>query len=183
MDSEQVQFVRQIAQRLDKAGIPYMVTGSVALSFYAQPRMTRDVDVVVACEPGDAPTITRLFEEECYVDEEVVRSAIRNRSMFNIIHNAWIQKADFIVRKDEEYRKLEFERRRRADLKGVSVSIVAPEDLLLSKLRWARDSESELQLGDARAIATSGTELDRAYLEKWAEKLGLSDLLERASDR
>lgn len=183
MDSEQVEFVRQIAQRLDKAGIAYMVTGSVALSFYAEPRMTRDVDIVVACEPDDAPTITRLFEAECYVNEEAVRSAIRNRSMFNIIHSEWIQKADFIVRKGDEYHHLEFERRRRADLEGVSVSVVAPEDLLLSKLEWAKDSASDLQLGDARAIVRSSTKLDWQYIAKWAAKLGLSHLLERVRNQ
>lgn len=177
MDNEQLEFVKQIARRLDAARIPYMLTGSVAMALYATPRMTRDVDVVVACGSGDAEKMVRLFESDCYVDKESVRDAIARRSMFNIIHNDWVIKADFIVRKDEEYRRVEFGRRRRIDIEGVSVFVVAPEDLLLSKLCWGKDSGSELQREDARAIAESAADLDWPYIEKWALVLGINDSL------
>ncbi|MBN2496984.1 MAG: hypothetical protein JXR96_20500 [Deltaproteobacteria bacterium] len=97
--------------------------------------------------------------------------------MFNVIHNEWIIEADFIVRKEQDYRIVEFGRRRRFEVEGVSIWVVAPEDLLLSKLHWVKDSRSELQQRDARTIAHSAADLDWPYLEKWAEKLGVSDLL------
>jgi len=81
------------------------------------------------------------------------------------------------VRKDEPYRQAEFERRRQITLGGRSYSVVAPEDLLLSKLCWRRDSRSELQLRDIEQILASQPELDWAYLRQWAADLGvLADL-------
>ena len=97
--------------------------------------------------------------------------------MFNIIHNEWIVKADFIVRKGDEYRKLEFSRRRDERIAGEAVSIVSPEDLVLSKLVWSRDSGSELQMRDVRSLLAAGIDLDWPYLERWAAVLDVSDRL------
>jgi len=176
---EQLEFVRLVTTRLESADIPYMVTGSVALAVYAVPRMTRDVDVVVECGPDDAARIAKVFEADCHVDEELVRDAAAKRGMFNIIHNEWIIKADFIVRKDTAYRRLEFERRRRVTVEEFSLVMVAPEDLILSKLCWGRDAQSELQVRDARQVIGAVTDLDWPYLEKWAETLEVGTLLQR----
>ena len=72
--------------------------------------------------------------------------------MFNIIHNEWMVKADFIVRGDEEYRKLEFKRRRRFDIEGTLIWVIAPEDLILSKLGWSKESSSALQQRDVQGL-------------------------------
>ena len=65
---EQLEFIKFISERLESAEIPYMLTGSVALAVYTEPRMTRDIDLVIECEPADAEMILRLFETECYLD-------------------------------------------------------------------------------------------------------------------
>lgn len=179
--NEQLEFAKEIARRLDSAGIPYMMTGSVALTWYARPRMTRDIDVVIDCSERDAEAIVRLFESDCYLDAETVRRAIAGRGMFNIIHNEWIIKADFVVRKDQVYREVELGRRRQLDIEGTPVWVVAPEDLILSKLQWSRDAESQIQKDDARMVIRSVEDLDWAYLDKWAADLGLQDLLTEVS--
>lgn len=91
-------------------------------------------EFVVEIEPADAPRFVQSFERDCHVDAEAVRSAVARRDMFNILRNTWITKADLIVRKEEPYRRQEFARRRAVALGGTRVWIVAPEDLLLSKL-------------------------------------------------
>jgi len=176
---EQLEFLKLIAKRLESAGIAYMVTGSMAMALYAIPRMTRDIDLVVEFAPGDAERIASLFGKDCYVDLEGIRDAIARHGMFNIIHNEWIIKVDFIVRKDNEYRKIEFERKREVDLQGVLVSVVTPEDLILSKLCWVRDSESQVQQDDVRHLVNTVAGLDWLYLEKWADSLGVREFLER----
>lgn len=133
--------------------------------------------MVIECEPDDAPRIVDLFKADCYVEEAEIREAVAHASMFNIIHNEWIVKADFIVRKNDEYRKLEFSRRRDARIAGEAVSIVSPEDLVLSKLVWSRDSGSELQMRDVRSLLAAGIDLDWPYLDKWATVLGVRDQL------
>ena len=76
-------------------------------------------------------------------------------------------------------RKVEFDRRRRFDIEGTPISVVAPEDLMLSKLQWSKDSGSELQRRDARSIVESVEDLDWSYLKIWAKDLGVRDLLEQ----
>ncbi len=175
---EQLEFVKQIALRLDGAGMPYMMTGSMAMAVYAVPRMTRDIDIVVEFRPKDVEKLAGLFERDCFVDVETIRQAAVEQGMFNIIHKEWFIKADFITRKSEPYRKTEFSRRRTIDVEGIPVSVVAPEDLILSKLFWAKDSKSELQQRDVQNIQLSRN-LDWNYLDKWAAELGITELLRK----
>ena len=178
--SEELDVLKMVVQRLDSAGLPYMVTGSIATNFYARPRMTRDIDIVIDLNPSGADRIGELFEGDFYVDREEVRRAVSQRSVFNIIHNEFIIKVDFVIKKEAEYRQLEFQRRKRITIEDVPVAIVTPEDLILSKLKWAQESHSEVQLGDVRNLIESVDTLDKPYLEEWVRKLGLGDLYREA---
>ena len=174
---EQLEFVKLIAARLGSAGIEYMMTGSMAMAVYATPRMTRDVDLVVDVDPTGADTIVALFESDCYIDRDAVVEAVSTRGMFNVIHNEWIIKADFIIRKAGPYRRAEFERRRQVEVQGTALNIVTPEDLILSKLDWAQQTGSELQRRDVREIIARVADLDWEYLTRWAAHLGLDAAL------
>jgi hypothetical protein len=171
----QLDILRDVTKRFFDAGIQYMLTGSFALNYYAQPRMTRDIDLVVALEPKDAEALMALFENDYYVPRNSLFRAIANHSLFNIIHSESIVKVDCIVRKDTEYRRLEFDRRQEIAIDGTMIWIVSREDLIISKLLWAKDSHSELQLRDVQNLLQS--DYDAEYLDTWTEKLGLSDLL------
>ncbi|MBD3337239.1 MAG: hypothetical protein GF355_17135 [Candidatus Eisenbacteria bacterium] len=181
--NEQLEFLKIIATRLARANIPYMLTGSLAMAVYAEPRMTRGIDIVVEYDPVDADRIAQLFEDIGYLDPKIIEEAARHEGMFSILHNEWIIKADFIARKSGAYRELEFSRRREIDVEGVNISVVSPEDLVLSKLDWAKTSSSELQLRDVRAILASATDLDWRYLWQWSGQLGLNQLLDEATRR
>jgi hypothetical protein len=172
--SDELDILKLVVARLDAAGILYMVTGSLAANFYATPRMTRDIDLVVELREGDVGRVVVLFQDDYYIDRDMVEQAIRNRSMFNMIHNALVVKVDCVVRKDSEYRREEFSRRRTVIVDGQPVTIVAPEDLILSKLEWAKESHSQMQLDDVRNLLRSVHNLDQAYLTQWADRLELS---------
>jgi hypothetical protein len=174
---EQLDFLKLIASRLDGAGMPYMMTGSMAMAIYSLPRMTRDIDLVVDLNPVDGDRLVGLFREDCYIDGEAVKDAINRASMFNVVHKEWTTKADFIVRKNEEYRKVEFARRRKVSVEQSNVWVVSIEDLILSKLVWRKVSRSELQLTDVRQLITSNPGLNWDYLRKWASELGVEDAL------
>jgi hypothetical protein len=174
--TEELEVLKIITGRLESAGIAYMVTGSIAMNYYAVPRMTRDIDVVVELAAADADRVCALFEGDFYVERDAARAAIAARGVFNLIHQAHVVKVDFIVRKESEYRSAEFARRQPASVEGHGFFIVAPEDLIISKLDWARDTRSEVQLGDVRNLLASVPGLDKEYLARWAERLGLGDL-------
>ena len=153
-----------------------MVTGSMATNFYATPRMTRDIDLVVELGEAEVERVVALFQNEYYIDRDMVDQAVRTRSLFNMIHETLVVKVDCAVKKDSEYRREEFSRRRKVIIDGQPVTIVAPEDLILSKLEWAKESRSQMQLDDVRNLLRSVQNLDQAYLDRWANRLGLAAL-------
>ena len=174
---DELEILRDVAARLEKAAIAYMLTGSMAMNYYAEPRMTRDIDIVVALAPKDTDTIVRLFTPDYYVAREAVSSSIEHESLFNLIHQASLTKVDFIVRKRAPYRRAEFERRQRVTIEDFSAWIVSKEDLILSKLYWARESGSEMQLRDVRNLAATGC--DDGYIRRWTQELGVHNLWEQ----
>jgi len=173
---QELDILKIVLERLNKAGIKYMLTGSVALAHYVQPRMTRDTDIVVELALEDADKIYGLFKGDFYIDRESVNEAINQQTSFNIIYNALPTKFDFIIRKNSPYRKLEFKRRKRIVFKGIRAYVVSIEDLILSKLYWAKDSSSAMQLSDVRLLLT-GKDIDLEYLKEKAKELDIAGLL------
>jgi hypothetical protein len=129
----EIDIVRDISRRFDQAGIDYMLTGSMAMNYYAAPRMTRDIDVVVAIGPDDVQRVTGLFQPDYYVSEQNIGESVAQQSIFNLIHNESVIKVDCIVRKASEYRQVEFERRQKISVLDFTTFIVTKEDLIISK--------------------------------------------------
>jgi hypothetical protein len=166
--------LKDVVGRLEAAGLEYMLSGSLALSYYATPRMTRDIDIVVALSADSLDDLRRAFELDYYVPDDLAK-AIVSPGMFNLLHLDAVMKIDLIVRKQEAYRRTEFERRQRCELGGFQAWLVSREDLILSKLLWARDSRSEQQMRDVRSLLQGDVDAD--YLDLWAPRLGVADLL------
>lgn len=174
--TSELEILKDISVRFAEARIPYMLTGSMAMNYYAEPRMTRDIDVVIELQPAQIETVMRLFGKDYYVAREAVMGSIIHESLFNLIHNETFIKVDCIVRKNSAYRRAEFERRKNLTIENFSTFVVSKEDLIISKLDWARDSHSETQLRDVRNLLGSGA--DMAYLEHWTRTLDLHNLLQ-----
>ncbi|ALG68093.1 nucleotidyl transferase AbiEii/AbiGii toxin family protein [Beggiatoa leptomitoformis] len=173
----QYQVLAHITQCLEQANIAYMLSGSVALSYYAQPRMTRDIDLVIEIQNDDVIKLAQQLGETYYFDEDMAHAAIAHESLFNILHQDSMIKIDCIVRKNHHYRQQEFLRRQHVTFNNLSLWIVSPEDLLLSKLDWLKDSRSEMQFKDIANLITSVPTLDWAYIHDWAQHLGIQHLL------
>src|SRR5690349_9863461 len=175
MIQTELDVLRDVSRRLTSGGVAFMLTGSMAMNYYAQPRMTRDIDLVVKLGSDQIDLVIGMFEIDYYVDRTTVARAIAQHSMFNLIHNDTIIKLDCIVLRNHQYRQQEFARRRLVTLGDFETWIVSREDLILSKLYWARDSKSELQLRDIENLLT--VDCDMPYLYSCAEELGVKPLL------
>lgn len=175
--SDELELLLLVVERLDRAGIAYMLSGSTAMNVYAEPRMTRDIDLVVEIGPATVDAIAAAFALDFYCDLEMIRQAVRHESSFNVIHTPTVIKVDCIVRKNSPYRATEFERRRPVIVRGRPVQVVSPEDLVLSKLVWAKPSHSEVQLRDVRNLVACVEGLDWGYVERWAVVLDVEALL------
>ncbi|HXG55987.1 MAG TPA: hypothetical protein VNJ03_11455 [Vicinamibacterales bacterium] len=169
---------------LERLGIPFMLTGSVASRYHGHPRATPAADLVIdPSEPQLDALVEILAAARFYVDPDSARDALRRRTQFNAIDTSYACKIDLIVRRDRPFSLEEFSRRVAVDLSfAKAVPIVTPEDAILSKLERARRSgDSEKQIGDAVGVLNLNPSIDRAYIERWAVDLGVSDLWLRVS--
>jgi len=165
----------RVSTGLTAQGLPFMLTGSFAMARYTTPRMTRDIDIVLALTPDAVVRLVQEFSADFYVDTEAARAAVQSERLFNMMHLSSGIKIDLVIRKSSEYRRLEFERRQRAMLGPVDTWIVSREDLILSKLVWARDAQSEVQYRDVKQLLDGVVDLE--YLQRWAEVLGVQAVL------
>lgn len=177
-ESLELNTLKRVIERLEKGSIPYMLTGSMALNFYGHPRATNDLDIVIEVNERDEDRLVGLFEKDYYIVRETVRQALARGALFNIIDNESVFKIDLIVRKSTSYAEQQFARRKLEPFLGLRAYVITPEDLILAKLDWSRESLSEIQERDIRnLIRILSKELDYSYMEKWAADLGALDRL------
>ena len=84
--TEELDVLRIISERLHAADVPFMLTGSFALGYYGKPRMTRDLDFVVALMERHVDALVSAFSTDFYIDKDAARCAIKSQRMFNLMH-------------------------------------------------------------------------------------------------
>jgi len=177
--------LQKLTTALDRAGIPYMLTGSFAGSYYGASRSTQDIDFVIEASSEQLRTFAEsLSEGNYYVEVDAAIQALHSRSLFNVIDlsNGW--KADLIIRKARPFSEEEFRRRQLVELNGVPLFITSAEDIILAKMEWARMSGSTRQIEDVAAIVRLQWKvLDLPYVESWAASLQLRPQWEEARRR
>lgn len=175
----QKDFLTRLVIKLKEARIPYMISGSLGSSFHGEPRASNDIDLVIYSKEKQLSIFVKSLGNDYYVNQEAVNIAMLKHTMFNIIDYKTGWKADIIIRKSRPFSVEEFNRRIEGIIVGVQVFVVSPEDSILSKLEWAKESESELQIHDAQGIAVvQWDNLDKEYLYKWSQELNIKDLLD-----
>jgi hypothetical protein len=168
---------RRITTALDHSAIPYMVVGSFASSAYGATRSTQDIDLVINATAPQLLVFIKELGDDYYADTNAALEALANRSMFNVIDQALGWKIDLIIPKDRAYSREAFQRRRPVDipdLQSLSVFVASPEDVIISKLEWAKLGQSHRQIEDVVAILQRrfGT-LDLSYMQQWIANLDL----------
>ncbi len=172
----------RLHQILSGLGITYYVTGGVAAIAYGEPRTTRDVDLVLAILPVQVDTLVEaLVGQGFYVPgaEDVKIGRMRSLS---VTHIESVSRADLVVSGNQPFEQLRFQRRRLVTIpSGEQVYFSSPEDIILAKLLWGRQSNSEKQWRDVLGVLKVQQQaLDYGYLGEWAERLELSQLLHQA---
>src|SRR5580658_1335185 len=167
-------------RRLNRSGVTYYLTGSMASNYWGIPRTTHDLDFVVQLPMSAVPRILQEFSGDFYIEEAAVRAAHQPPHQFNAIDTRSALKVDFWLPKPEPFDQEMFRRRMRVTLFGEAAWIATAEDVILHKLLWHRISPSDRQLGDAAGVvAVQSDGLDKNYLRQWALELNLASDLER----
>jgi hypothetical protein len=179
--------LRPLVDSFVALGIAYHIGGSVATTVYGLTRTTLDVDIIVDLRVEHVSPLIQRLAGKYYLDEDMIREAIRLRSSFNLIHLGSMYKVDVFVLKQTPYDQQSF---MRADVRSLDDSpddevffVEAAEDVILNKLRWYRlgGETSERQWSDILGMLRVQMDaLDVAYLQHWSTELGVADLLARA---
>jgi len=162
---------------IGRAGIGYMVTGSVAAAIYGEPRLTRNVDLVVALRASDAGWLVGAFRTE---DVQVRPTRIIDefgRSLhphFDILHLESGLRADVYLHGDDPLHAWAFERQREVRVAGEMISLAPPEYVILRKLEFFKRGGSSKHPRDiAWMLRVSESGIDRPLLERKVSELGL----------
>lgn len=165
-------------RRLNRAGAPYMLTGSMASNYWGIPRTTHDLDFVVQLPEKAIPALVEAFSGDFQLDPAMIRSAFAPPYQFNAIDTRSALKVDFWLLQPNPFERTMFDRRIRADLFGETAWICTAEDVILHKLHWHKLTPSERQIGDAAGVvAVQAGSLDIDYLKHWAGELRVTDVL------
>lgn len=175
---EIIEVLLDVTGKLEGAGIPYMISGSIAGNMYAEPRFTNDIDVVVHIPKNNKEKIVALFGSEYYISEIAIDDAFAGAGMFNIIQNKWVIKCDLILLKNDAFSQSAFDRKLKEKIENTEVCFISAEDLILQKLLWQKNVPSNAQIQDIKKIITARSNtLDKNYLRTWAAKLDVVETL------
>ncbi len=177
--------ITPIVEALEQLGVNYHIGGSVASSIHGIIRATIDADLVANLELKHVHPLVKLLEADYYIDEDAVRDAVKRRGSFNAIYLDTMLKVDVFIPKSRLFDREELRRSQLQPLIEGSrpFYVASPEGTVLNKLEWYRmgDEVSDRQWNDILGVLkVQGTNLDMAYLQRWAAALKVSDLLERA---
>jgi len=169
-----IETLKDFVRRLDDLGIEYMITGSFAMHAYATGRLTYDIDAVIEISGRDSTRIESKFSPDYYIDKVSIKKAVASGSMFNIINQNNGVKVDCIIKKATGFEADKFGRRRKSEIDGIGFWVISKEDLILSKLAWAKESLSEKQFLDIRNLLESG--VDKQLFQEQVERRQLNQV-------
>ena len=163
----------RVVEALDKLGVEYMLAGSFSSNLYGIPRSTKDADFVAVLGGSQLSDLQRelgsAFEFDQQPSFETVtgtfREMVRVKSIpFDI--------EIFHLSKDA-HDQSRFERRVLVEdrLVGKEIQVPTAEDVIITKLRWAKIAKRDKDRDDVRnIIAVQGDEaLDWAYIHRWCD--------------
>jgi hypothetical protein len=177
--------VAHVVRALAQCGIAHALAGSWASSFFGKMRFTQDADVCVEPFAGKEQAFIDALGEDYYVSLDAAKQANRRHGSFNVINTVTSFKVDLFVAKPRLFDQSLLARRQLRRLGApheIDVHLVTAEDVILLKLEWFRlgGESSQQQWKDVLGVLeTQAGQLDQAYLDRWAEALGVADLLER----
>jgi hypothetical protein len=174
----------RVATALEQVGAGYFVGGSFASSLDGEPRATNDIDFVIDLKLGKIADFVAALGPDFEVDVDMLRDAVPHGRSANAFYLPLVLKIDFFGHPHGPYDDSEFNRRRPVVVRdGRSIFVKAPEDTVLRKLLWFRagGEVSDRQWRDILGVLrTRQDTLDTAYLQDWARRLGVRELLARA---
>lgn len=173
-----IELIDTFIRPLNEYGIRYIITGSVASMVYGEPRLTNDVDVVLDITKFDIPRLFKAFPEVDYYlpPTEVIQTELLrgSRGHFNIISQTSMLKADIYLVGADPIQRWGMGAARILDIDEQPISFAPPEYVIIRKLEFYREGNSEKHLRDiASMLFESPSEINLDILNPYLVQLGL----------
>lgn len=186
VDAESIRLALKMAEIFEALAIKYLIGGSVASSILGEPRATLDIDMVADLQISQVQPLVEIMRGEFYIDDAMLTQAINSKSSFNIIHLDTMQKVDIFILSQQPLAQIEMQRRQQLVISENPLRtawFATSEDIILQKLIWYRlgNQISDRQWRDVLGVMkVQGDQLDFNYLQEWAQRLNLIDLITQA---
>jgi hypothetical protein len=180
---DSIQLAAELHDLFVSQGIIYYITGGVAAVAYGEPRTTQDLDVVIAVDRSHLQPIAETFERAGFYVSGIDDAIAGKISSLQVTQMETISRADLMISNNTEYALTQIKRRQIIPLSAdKNVYFISPEDLIINKLQWGKNSRSEKQWRDVLSIMkTQRDSLDYSYLIYWSAKLGITDEYQQAT--
>lgn len=184
---QQPDLLRVFISPLERSGLMYMVTGSVASTMYGEPRMTHDIDLVLMLKIADIRQFRSFFPPKAFYcpPPEVIQIELKRdvRAHFNLIHHDTGYKADCYPFTGDPLHRWAFGRLRRIKCDSdLEISIAPPEYVILRKLQFFLEGGSEKHIEDIKKMISQNITLDTEELHFWIHKLQLKKAWEQCGE-
>ena len=173
--------------KLDEKKIDYFITGSVASIVYGEPRLTHDIDIVIALNENDAVKISTSFPQNefyCPPQEIIKNEALRSsRGHFNIIHHETAFKADIYLAGKDEFQKWALINKKEIEFFNKKLFIAPPEYVIIKKLEFYKEGKSQKHLTDIKNMLINSREkINFILLDKYVKSFNLEDEWEEVAN-
>ncbi|MEO0103665.1 MAG: hypothetical protein ABIK40_05265 [candidate division WOR-3 bacterium] len=181
MEIEEV--IKKVINILDKLNIPYLLTGALSVVYYGEPRATHDIDLVIQIKEDDITLLMKGFQDNFFIDEESIRNALKERSMFNAVHKDTNFKVDFWILTEDKFNKEMFNRRVKRNILGIEIYLPTPEDVIINKLEWFKMSNIDKHYYDALSVyCVQKDNLDIEYIKNCCKAKSILEIFERMEE-
>lgn len=172
--------VLQFIDALHVAGVRYMLVGSYSSNFYGRPRSTKDADFVGEIDEGQWRIVSTALGEDFHVDRQMSFETVTMTTRYIVHHTSTPFKIELFQLSSDDHDQERFRRRSEVDFEGRSVWIPTPEDVIITKLRWARVGNRSKDATDVTGVlAARGGSLDLTYIRYWTDRHGTRRLFEQ----
>ena len=167
---------RRVIDALNRAGIPHMLVGAFSRNAYAPPRSTNDADIVVSLAGHSLRTVADILGADFALESQAGFEANTGTLRDTIVHTDAQFSVELFHLSRDAHDQERFDRRRVTSFDGEPTCIPTPEDVIITKLRWARRKD----LDDVRDILgfVEPASLDWDYVRRWVGVHGTRSALD-----
>ncbi len=169
-----------VIDALNDLGVPYLLAGSFASNFYGVPRATQDADFVLQLGAHPIRALAERLGPAFRLDPQMSFETVTGTTRYILEATQSPFQVELFLLSDDPHDRERFARRRQVRALDREVWMPTPEDVIVSKLRWAFLAGRAKDEADVRnVIAVQGERIDWDYVNRWCEHQGTRPLLER----